>query len=163
MSRIPAAVASTPDGLARLARTELSTRARVGYVLLTLSALAMTIVVFSLWLTEPAIPLRTQVAFLIMTGIGLGWAAFGIWVLRTRRVMLARQRVVAGRLAVTFSGLFAGGSLLLALTSGVPSAWPAMAMGLVLLGVALVIWRRAEAAHAALLARRATLERELGS
>jgi hypothetical protein len=152
---------SVVAGLGYLARTELSLRARLGHVLLALVASAMTIVVASLWLTEPALPTRTRAAFAMLTIIGLGWLAYSMWVLSTRRVMLARQRVVAGRLAVAFSGAFAAGCGLLASTTALDAVRPALAMSLVLLAVALVLWRRAEGAHARLLARRETLEREL--
>jgi hypothetical protein len=97
----------------------------------------------------------------MLTVIGLGWVAYSIWVLSARRVMLARQRVVAGRLAVGFTGAFAAGCLLLASTTAANAAWSASAMGSALLAIALVLWRRAEAAHTRLLARRETLEREL--
>jgi hypothetical protein len=155
-----------PAGIAeleRLARTELSDTARLAHVLLVLVASAMTIVVVSLLLTEPALPTRTIVAFGLLSLIGAGWVAFGIWVLRARRVMLARQRVVAGRLAVAFAGTFTVGCVALAAATAVPAAWPATGMSLVLLASALIVWRRAEADHAALLARRDSLEREVTS
>jgi hypothetical protein len=153
----PSAIAS----LERLARTELSLRARLAHVLLALVASAMTIVVVSLWLTEPALPARTATAFGMLTAIGAGWTAYSVWVLNARRVMLARQRVVAGRLAVAFSGAFAAGCALLGATAEIAAAWPAFAMAIVLLLIAVVLWRRAETAHARLRARRDTLEREL--
>ena len=149
------------DELRRLGRTELSMRARVAHVLLALAASAMTIVVTSLWLTESALPLRTTLAFGVLTCLGLGWVAFSIWVLTSQRVMLARHRVVAGRLAVSFSGVFVVGCLVLGIASAARAAWPASAMGAVLLAIAIVLWRRAETAHARLIARRHTLEREL--
>jgi hypothetical protein len=147
--------------LERLARTELSLGARLAHVLLTLVASTMTIVIASVWLTEPALPARTSGAFALLTAIGLGWVIYGLWVLNVRRVMLARQRVIAGRLAVAFTGTFTAGSLLLALTTGLPGAWPASAMGLALFAIALTLWRRAEANCAMLRARRDTLEQEL--
>lgn len=152
---------SVVESLERLARTELSLRARLGHVLLALVASAMTIVVVSLWLTEPALPPRTTAAFGLLTVIGLGWVAYSVWVLSARRVMLARQRLVAGRLAVAFTGAFAAGGALLATTTDVNAARPAFALSLVLLAVALVLWRRAAVAHARLLARRETLEQQL--
>jgi hypothetical protein len=145
--------------LERLARQELSFRARLGYVLLSLVASAMTIVVVSLWATEAALPARTEVAFGLLSAIGVSWAAYSVWVLRARRVMLAIQRVVAGRLAVAFSGVFAAGCLILVLTTDVAAAGPALAMGVTLLVIAVVSWRRAEADCAALRARRDELER----
>ena len=147
--------------LERLARTELSLRARVGHVLLALVASALTIVVVSLWLTEPVLPARTAIAFAMLIVIGLGWVAYSVWVLSARRVMLARQRVIAGRLAVAFAGTFAAGCVLLAATTTVSAARPATAMSVVMLAVALWLWRRAETAHAALLVRREALERQL--
>jgi hypothetical protein len=147
--------------LERLARTELSTRARLAHVLLVLVASTMTIAIVSLWLTEPVLPARTHAAFGMLTMIGVAWVAYGAWVLRARRVMLARQRVVAGRLAVTFTGAFTIACVLLAATTSVAAGWPAAAMGLVLLAVAVTLWRRAEAHYAALVVRRDTLEREL--
>ena len=153
----PAVVAE----LRRLARTELSMRARIAYVLLALAASSMTIVVMSLWLTEPVLPVRTTIAFATLTGIGLAWLAFSIWVLRTKQVLLARHRVVAGRLAVSFCSVFVAGCLLLGFASSDRAVWPASAMGAALLVIAIVLWRRAETAHARLVARRSTLEREL--
>ena len=148
-------------GLERLARTELSLRARLGHVLLGLVAAAMTIVVVSLWLTEPALPPRTTTAFAMLSVIGVGWVVYSAWVLTAKRVMLARQRVVAGRLAVAFTATFTAGCVLLGLTTAPNAAWPALAMSLVLLAVALALWRRAETAHARLLATRERLEWEL--
>jgi hypothetical protein len=147
--------------LERLARTELSFRARLAYVLLVLVASTMTIAIVSLWLTEPSLPVRTHAAFGMLTTIGAAWVAYGAWVLRARRVMLARQRVVAGRLAVTFTGAFTMACVLLAATTSVAASWPAAAMGLVLLIVAIALWRRAEGNYTALAARRDILEREL--
>ena len=148
-------------GLADLARTELSLRARLGHVLLALAASTMTVVVVSLWMTEPGLPPRTRTAFALLIAIGVAWVAYSVWVLNARRVMLARQRVVAGRLAVAFTFTFAAGCVFVASTTKAAAAWPALAMSLVLLALALVVWRRAEAAHATLLVRRETLEREL--
>jgi hypothetical protein len=153
----PAVVAE----LRRLTRTELSMRARVAYVLLALVASAMTIVIVSLWLTEPALPLRTTVAFAVLTGIGLGWVTFCTWVLRSRYVLLARHRVVAGRLAASFSSMFVLGCVLVGLSSSSRGVWLALAMGIASLVVAVAVWRRAETAHSSLLARRNALEREL--
>lgn len=161
MSTAPPLAPTTVEELRRLTRTELSMRARIAHVLLALAASAMTIAVMSLWLTESALPLRTTLAFAVLTCMGLGWLAFSIWVLTSKHVMLARHRVVAGRLAVLFSGAFVAGCVVLAFASTLRAAWSASAMGAVLLAVAIVLWRRAETAHARLLARRNTLAREL--
>lgn len=160
MSNTPVAPEVVAE-LKRLTRTELSMRARVAHVLLALAASVMTIVVTSLWLTEPALPWRTTIAFAVLTVIGLGWLTFSLWVLKSKHVMLARHRVVAGRLAASFSSIFVVGCVLLGLASSTRAAWWASAMGVAMLIIALVLWRRAETAHARLVARRNTLEHEL--
>lgn len=149
------------ERLRHLARTELSMRARIAHVLLALAASAMTILVTSLWLTEPALPARTSIAFALLAALGAGWVVFSLWVLRRKRVMLARHRVVGGRLAVGFSSLFGIGCIALAATTPDRNYWPAVVMSGVFWMVAVVVWRRAENAHATLVAKRDALAREL--
>ena len=69
---------STAD-VRRLLDAELSQASRLGYVALVLASLTMTVVVSSLWLTEPGLPTRTRVAFALMIIIGLSWTAFAVW------------------------------------------------------------------------------------
>ena len=147
--------------LQRLARTELSRLSRMGHVVLLLAAAGLTTVVASLWLTEPALPARTSAAFAVMTMIGLAWVAFALWVLTQKHVLLVRQRLVAGRMAVAFCGLFAGGALVAAVITSQRAAWAMAATGALLLGVAVFVWRRAVADVATLVARRDDLAREL--
>ena len=148
--------------LPRLLDAELSRTSRFAHVALLLASLTMTVVVASLWLTEPALPTRTQAAFGVLTVIGVSWSAFAAWVLTTRRPLLGRDSVVAGRLAVTFTTTFILGALALGIMNGGRAPYAAAAMGLVLLasGVALLV--RADRRVAALTARRETLEREIG-
>ena len=148
--------------LERLLDNELSVPARAGYVALLLAALAMTIVVSSLWLTEPALPGRTRLAFALMTAIGASWVAFAGRVLTTRRVLLATHRLMASRMAVTFSAIFTSVALALGLVDREPAAYAAAAMGVALLAVAVALLVRARRAFAQLTARRDALERELG-
>jgi hypothetical protein len=145
----------------QLADAELSVPSRLGHVALLLAALGMTVVVMSLWLTEPALPLRTHAAFAVMTAIGLSWSAFAIWVLTSRRVLFARQRILAGRMAVTFAAVFTVGALTIALAMGAAAALAAAGTGVVMVAVAVVVLRRAHRASARLMARRDALEREL--
>ncbi len=148
--------------LLRLADTELSLRSRLAHVALLLVSLMMTGVVGSLWLTEPALPQRTQLAFAVMTAIGLSWAAFALWVLRSRRVLLARHRIVAGRMAVAFTALYVIGALTAGYQSGERAAWAAAAVGVVMLAGAIALLAYAHREFARLMARRRVLERELG-
>ena len=112
----------------RLLDRELSQASRLGYVALLLASLTMTVVVSSLWLTEPVLATRTQVAFALMIGIGLSWTAFAVWV-TTRRVLFGRDSVVAGRLAVTFTATFVVGAVTLGYMMGGTAPYAAAAMG----------------------------------
>ncbi len=149
--------------LPRLLDTELSRPSRLGHVALLLVSMAMTVVVVSLWLTEPALPARTRVAFGAMTAVGVAWMVFAGWVLTTRRVLLGRDSLVAGRLAVTFTAVFVAGALLVGYAAGGRAPFAAAVIGVGLLGVAIALLVRARRRVAALTARRDVLERELGS
>jgi hypothetical protein len=145
----------------QLVDTELSLPSRLGHVALLLAALGMTVVIVSLWLTEPALPVRTHVAFGVMIAIGLSWSAFAIWVLTNRRVLFARERIVAGRMAVTFAAVFTTGALIAAAATEAAAAFIAAGTGVVMVAVAIFILRRAHRASAQLMARRDALERQL--
>lgn len=146
----------------QLADVELSLRSRLGYVALLLAALSMTVVVTSLWLTEPALPLRTHVAFAVMTVIGASWVAFALWVLTHRRTLLARDSIVAGRMAVTFTLVFVLGALAVGVSRGGAAPFAAAAVGMVMLAAAIGLLIRAHRTFARLMERRQILERELG-
>lgn len=73
--------------------------------------------------------------------------------------LLARHQVIAGRMAVTFTGVFFAGAAVM--TSGA-AAYAAAATGLVMLVCAVGVLVRARRAFDRLVARHETLERELG-
>jgi hypothetical protein len=148
--------------LRRLTVLELSGPARMRYVVVLLSASVMTVVVGALLITEPGLPERTSIALGVMAVIGLSWTGFSGWVLTYRRILLGRERVVAGRLSVVFSGAFVVGAAVLAYSTHQPAALAAGGLGLLMCGVALTIWVRARAAFKKLSARREALEHELG-
>lgn len=144
-------------------RTELSMRTRLVYTLLLLFDLAVGCAVTSLWWTEPDLPARTHIAF---AGIVLGtlvWAVYFTWTLTRRKVLFARHRLVACSIAVTFTGLFSAGALILAAL--VPTlretGLAASALGGVLLIVASFLLRGALVRHRAMLERSRQLAREL--
>ncbi|MEO6276856.1 hypothetical protein [Roseateles sp.] len=140
---------------------ELSTRSRVGHVLLLLAASTMSAVVGSLWATEPALPPRTAAAFAVMTGMGLCWVAYAAWVLTSRRVLLGWQRVVAARLAALFSAVALAGALAVAMLAGIPAAWPAALVFAAMLALAVVALVRAQRQYGLLCRRRAELAQRL--
>jgi hypothetical protein len=146
----------------RLANAELSMPSRLGHVVLLIAAAMMTTVVGSLWITEPALPVRTQVGFTVMVLIGLSWVAFALWVLSRRRPLFARHRIIAGRMAVVFTSLFVIGAVAVAYTRGGRAAYAAGGVGMVMLAAAVVLLVRAERMFLRLTERREDLERELG-
>jgi hypothetical protein len=134
---------------------------RLAYVALMLVSLAMTAVVAALWLTEPSLPARTQIAFAVMSLIGISWSVFAAWVLTRRRILLARHRIVAGRMAVTFTSVFLLGALAVGYTTGGAAPYAAAAMGGTMLAIAVFMLLRAHRAVARLTERRDTLQHEL--
>lgn len=153
---------SSVEDLRQLLDSELSRPSRFRQVALLLASVAMTVVVGSLWITEPGLPVRTQIAFGLMSAMGLSWAGFAAWVLTTRRTLLGRDSVIAARMGSFFTSAFIAGALALGYVSGEASAYAAAAMGLVLLAGAVALLVRSQRRVAFLTSRRDALERELG-
>lgn len=151
-----------PDDLRRLADAELTLPPRLGYVALMLFALSMTAVVTALWITEPVLPMRTRMAFAVLSLLGISWAIFAAWVLTRRRALLAHHRIVAGRMAVAFTTVFLLGALAAGVATGRSAPYAAAAMGVVLLAGAIFMLARARRLSARLTERRDALQRELG-
>ena len=144
-----------------LAATELSLAARLGYVGLLLVSAALTAVVVSLWLTEPVLPSRTQLAFGAMSVIGVAWMSLAVWALTARRPLFARDRVIAGGMAVTFSAVFAAGCVAAVVLTSSAAAFGALATSAVMLIAAVAILQRARRHFADLVYRRQQLEAQL--
>jgi len=142
---------------------QLSTRSRVGHVLLLLAAATMATITGSLWITEPALPLRTATAFVVMTGMGLSWVAYAAWVLTSRRVLLGRQRVVAARMAALFSAVALAGALAVGWLADVAAARPAALVFSAMLVLAVVLLVRAQRDYDRLCRRRAELAQRFRS
>ena len=146
-----------------LAKSELSLTSRLGYVALLLVASAMTVIVVTLLTTEPGLPGRARVAFVIMSVIGVSWMGLATWALTTRRPLAACDRVIAGWMAVGFTSVYMIGTVVVALVARNPSGLAAMAGGLLLLALAVGALRKAKRRFAELAARRVELEREMRS
>ena len=166
MTAAPHTDAGHPDVRAALhqrADAELALPPRLVHVALLLAALMMTVVIASLLVTEPALPLRTRTAFAGMLAIGLSWTAYAIWVLVRRRVLFGYQRLVAARMAVAFTSVFGAGAAAAVAAYGGPAAWGAAATGLLMLAVSVSLLVRARRHMARLERRRATLEQALAA
>jgi hypothetical protein len=135
----------------------LSLPRRIATVLALLGGLAVATVVGLLWITEPALPPRTHLAFGCLVAGGLAWATYGTWALTRRTPLFARDRVIAAWLALAMTGLMAStvAAVTVAHRRGTSLA---VAVEAVLLIAAVVNLVRARARRAALLRRR----RELG-
>jgi hypothetical protein len=161
-SREPAVSA---EQIQRMLASELSLRARVGYVTLLLVSLLMAIMMGSLWLTEPSLPLRAHIAFGLIVVIALSWVALSVRVLASRRVLFAAHRIVAAWMSVVFSSVFVLGMIAIRLADSrgfdAAAASLAAACGGVMLTVAVVLLFRARHQYAQLLERRRTLEARL--
>ena len=136
----------------------LSLKVRVGYVALLLVSVAMTVIIASLWLTESALPPHTHLAFGAMCVIGASWSLLSLWALRARRPLFARDRLIAGRLAVTFTSVFAAAGVAAVTISGSAASYVVLTTGVVMLVVAIRVLVTAARLHAQLQARRVALE-----
>jgi hypothetical protein len=149
------------EEIRRIAGAELSFKARLGYVALLLVAAAMSAVVGSLWLTEPALPVRTRFAFGTLCIIGVSWMSLATWALASRRPLFARDRLIAGRLAVAFTAVFVTGAVAAVIIARNAAALAVLGTGVVMLVLAVRVLADAHRRFAALAARRRELEQVL--
>jgi hypothetical protein len=103
----------------RMAAAELSPASRVGHTLLLAASLTVATGVGSLWATEPVLPVRTHLAFGVIVGMAMTWAAFAAWVLTRRRVLLGADRVLSATIGLIFSALATAGMLAVGSWGGV--------------------------------------------
>jgi membrane protein YdbS with pleckstrin-like domain len=68
-----------PEDMINQISGRLSLRRRVATVVALLGGLAVAAVVGLLWVTEPGLPPRTQVAFGAIVVAGLAWVTYGVW------------------------------------------------------------------------------------
>ena len=146
------------DTVRRIADAELAPGSRIAHGLLLAASAAMTVVIVSLALTEPNLQLRTIVAFAVLAAIGAGWIGYALWVLTQRRVLYARQRVVAGWMAVTFTSVFTAGAFALGVVADLPAGMMSGTLGLVLVTASAMLLTRARQRLSALTARLQQLE-----
>jgi hypothetical protein len=153
----PASTATlTVEQVQEMVRRELSTPKRLGYLLLLMITLTATCLIGTLWITEPApLPLRTHVAFGLLTAINLAWSLLFGWIVTQRKVLYAMHRVIAGWMALTFCALFLISGLVVAAIRMNATALAFVAVvGMCQLLLAIVILKRARHRRRELLARR---------
>ncbi|MEO8482763.1 MAG: hypothetical protein ABI634_11170 [Acidobacteriota bacterium] len=158
----PSPIVPSVADIQRMAADELATP-RLRYVVLLVVSATMSVLLGSLWLTEPGLPLRTRIAFGVMVAIALSWTGFAVWVLKARRVLFGLDRVIAARMALVFSLTGAVGTW--AVASAIGAGRPGLLAGLAQLSlsaVAGIMLLRAHRHARALSVRKQEIERRLG-
>lgn len=161
MSADPATAALELE-LQRLTAGALSPLARYGHVALLLAATLMSVLLAVLLATEPALPARTQTALAVLLAIGISWTVYATWVLRQRRPLLGQHRIVAGRMAVAFTGVFFAGALALGASTDSATYHAAAGVGASLLVLAFGVLMQAHLRVAELQRQRCELQRQIG-
>ncbi|MER5322245.1 hypothetical protein [Streptosporangium roseum] len=136
----------------------LSPRNRIGAVVALLGGFVGAVGVGLLWATEPELPGRTHLGFGTLVTLCLAWTAYGAWTVTRRTPLFALDRVIAGWLAVTATGLLTVAAIAIAAVRGTWVGLAGVALAVTLATVAVVILARARARRAALLRRRRELE-----
>ena len=150
------------QALARITQEELTRNERYGHVVLSMVGGVVGVALISLVVTEPYLRQRALAALLVMAGIGLAWAAYGVGVLMRHRPLLANREIVAGRMSLFFCALFTLGALMMGWSvRHKPVFTGAVGWGLTMTAIALALLVRAHLRRANLRALRARLEAEL--
>ncbi|MFB8235676.1 transmembrane transport protein [Kitasatospora purpeofusca] len=151
-----------PENLERALAAEVSLAARVRNLAVGLAGGGAAALVAVLWATEPQpLPVRTRIAFAGLIAVGLAWAAFAAWTLTRKRPLYARDRVLAGRLALAAATATAGAGTALAVIRGTPVEVLVTAVtGLALVAAAGLALRSARARQRELLCLRDALRQE---
>ncbi|AQZ62667.1 unnamed protein product [[Actinomadura] parvosata subsp. kistnae] len=137
----------------------LRVRTRVRAVAALVAGLAGAVFVLGLWWSEPApLPGRTRLAFGLLTAFCLAWACYGGWLVRRRVPLFATDRVIAAWIALAACASVTALIAFVAAQRGTVPV-PALVVGALFVGAALVLVVRAHRRRAALLRRL----RELGS
>ena len=149
-----------------LVSAELGRAAGLRHVALLLGALTVAGLNMALLLTEPGLPLQARSArailFALMVVIGSCLSVFSMWFLIRRGILLGVERVLAARLAATFTTVFTVGAW--AVGRWGPTGRPGyvlMAAGLAMMAVAAVLVLNTRRRLEELKRRRAVLERTL--
>jgi hypothetical protein len=139
-----------------MVRRELSTPKRLGYLLLLMLTLTAACLIGTLWITEPApLPLRTHIAFGLLTFINLAWSVLFGWIVIRRKVLYAQHKVIAGWMALAFCALFLIVGLVVAAVRMNTTAFAFVGVvGMCQILLAALILKRARYRRRELLARR---------
>jgi hypothetical protein len=147
--------------LAEITQRALSRGERAGHVAMTIFAACFGLALALLLVTEPPIPLRTSISIGVLVAIAASWTIYGLRVLSRSRPLLANREVIAGRMALLFSVLFTGGTMVVGMVNAGILVTPATWDGAFITAVAAANLARAQWRRSRLRALRERLEREL--
>jgi len=150
-----------PDDLLALVDTELSAGSRLVLVSLLVASAMATVAVGIKGLTTPALPLAGRIAFAMISALGVLSIVLGLRTLSRRGALLARQRVIAGRIAVASAAIVVLASSLIAWAKNIPAAYYVAGFGVFLLAGTIALLRQENRKLAALNARRHALAQQL--
>lgn len=149
------------QALTRITEQELTRNERYGHVVLAAVGATFAVGLTALLLTEPHLPQRAVIPFVVMALIGVAWTVYALGVLLRRRPLLANREIITGRMSVFFCALFTIGAMLTGYRIRNILYTPAVGTGLTLTAIALALLIRAHMRRASLRALRAQLEAEL--
>jgi hypothetical protein len=91
------------------------------------------------------------------------WPSVTLWLraASNRRALLARHRVLGGRVAVAFAAMIVVGASIIGFLKGIPAAFVVAGFGVILLGGTIALLRQANRQLAALTRRRHALAQQL--
>jgi hypothetical protein len=152
---------SSPDDLFALADRELSLASRLRDWTLLVAFVVMIGVIGLRGVTEPSMPPRARIVFVVIIVIGGLGTVFALRALSNRRALLAWDRVIGCRVAVALAAMIVLGAAIIGFVKGIPAAFGVAGFGVVLLCGTIALLRQANRQFAALTARRHALAQQL--
>jgi hypothetical protein len=151
----------SPEDLLAMVDTELSAPSRLVIVSVGVAAAMATVAVGIKAVTTPAVPLVARIAFVVIAALGVLATIVGLRMLSKRGALLARQRVLAGRISVASAATVALGAAIIGWTRNSPAAYWVAGFGVLLLFATMALLRQENRKLAALTARRQALAQQL--
>ena len=152
---------SAPDSLLALVETELSFGSRLVIASVVAAAAMATVAVGIKAVITPALPLTGRVAFALIAALGVLAMVVGLQALNRRGSLLARQRVIAGRIAVASAAIVMVAAGIIGWAKSIPAAYFVAGFGAFLLLATMALLRQENLRLAALIARRKALAQQL--
>ena len=152
---------SAPDDLLALVDTEVSAGSRLVIGSVLMAAAMATVAVGIKAVTTPSLPPTGRIAFTMIALLGVLSIVAGVRTLNTRGALLARQRVIACRIAVATAAIVMLAAWIIGWAKNIPAAYFVAGFGAFLLLATMALLRQENRKLAALIARRHALAQQL--